>query len=212
MVIKVIYNNNNLIYFTKSSNVSNKLFIFIFLDNWCEVSLLDTILAMYHSINPKTHRSVHMPLTPFEILRESIAESANDAMISSNIITRPKKICIYDLDVANWYSISSLEEQLNPIGAVRTIRRRQKIVQMLLSPFISNKLEIDKVINKVVQKVYSKHFFNIDEVIVADKIIKLDKFKIRNNEDEEVNQAILQTAEPLPFIHDNNTVRWQNNI
>ena len=68
------------------------------------------------------------------------------------------------------------------------------------NPFISNELEIDKVINKVVQKVYSKHFFNIDEVIVADKIIKLDKFKIRNNEDEEVNQAILQTAEPLPIM------------
>ena len=33
-----------------------------------------------------------------------------------------------------------------------------------------------------------------------------------NNLDEEVNQAILQTAEPLPIIHDNNTVRWQNDI
>ena len=63
VVIKVRYNLIILL----NLLVSNKLFIFIFLVNWCEVSLLDTILAIYHSINPNTHRSVRMPLTPFEI-------------------------------------------------------------------------------------------------------------------------------------------------
>ena len=150
------------------------------------ISLLDTILAIYHSIGFNSHRWRRMTFNQFNELRESIVEVANEAMINSNIETARTKINIYDFDLTNWYNIASLEKLMLPPDLTKSLKRTKLVVLSLLNSMASRNLEIDKVVCIVAQKLYSKHFFNINTVIVVDKLEligeALDNDGIQNEE------------------------------